>query len=82
MPAYRVLLFATLRDLAGQKEVFVSLPPEATVADLRRALAEQFSSLQMYLPTAVVAANHAFTTEETVLHPHDEIAVFPPVSGG
>ncbi len=82
MPTYRVLLFATLRDLAGQQEVAVLLPQEATVADLRRALGEHFPVLQPYLPTAIIAVNHAFTTDETPLHPHDEIAAFPPVSGG
>ena len=82
MPNYRVLLFATLRDLAGQAEVTLNLPAEASIADVRAALAEAYPALTPYLDTAIFAVNHAFTTEETTLNPTDEIAAFPPVSGG
>ncbi len=82
MPTYRVLLFATLRDLAGQAEITLDLPEEARIADVRQALAQAHPALTPYLETAIFAVNHAFTTEETTLHPNDEIAAFPPVSGG
>ncbi len=82
MPTHKVLLFATLRDLAGQESVNVHLPAEATVGQLRRALAEQYPALTPYLDTAIIAVNHAFTTDDTPFRPEDEIAAFPPVSGG
>ena len=83
MPTYRVLLFATLRDLAGQAEVALELPTEqTTVAALQEALAAAFPALQPYMESAIVAVNHAFTNDNTPITPNDEIAAFPPVSGG
>ncbi len=81
MPAYRVLLFATLRDLAKQEALTLTLAPNATVGQLREALAA-IPALQPYAESAVIAVNHAFTTDDTPLTPDDEIAAFPPVSGG
>ena len=83
MPAYRVLLFATLRDLAGETEVTLEMPTApATVAALREALAAAFPALQPYMASAIIAVNHAFTDDDTPINPTDEIAAFPPVSGG
>ncbi len=82
MPSHRVLLFATLRDLVGQESVHIHLPANATVAQLRAALGEQYPALAPYLDTAIIAVNHTFTTDATPIHPEDEIAAFPPVSGG
>lgn len=83
MPAYRVLLFATLRDLAGEAKVALDLPDNpTTVAALREALAAAFPALQPYMESAIIAVNHAFTNDDTAITPADEIAAFPPVSGG
>ena len=81
MPIYRVRLFATLRDLAGREALDLTLPADATVGQLRAALAT-LPGLQPYAESAVIAVNHAFTTDDTPLTPNDEIAAFPPVSGG
>ncbi len=82
MALYRVLLFATLRDLANTAAATVELPPAATVGQLRAALVQKYPALADYMPAAIVAVNHAFTTDDTPLTPDDEIAAFPPVSGG
>ncbi len=81
MPTYRIRLFATLRDLAGQETLDLTLPAPATVGQLRAALAA-FPALKPYAESAVIAVNHAFTADDTPLTPDDEIAAFPPVSGG
>ncbi len=81
MPIYRIRLFATLRDVAGQETLDLALPSPATVGQLRAALAA-FPMLTPYAESAVIAVNHAFTTDDTPLTPDDEIAAFPPVSGG
>jgi molybdopterin converting factor subunit 1 len=77
-----VLLFARLRDAAGADAVPVTLPPDATVADLRRALAEVNRELAGLLARSAVAVNHDFADDARVLAPGDEVAVIPPVSGG
>lgn len=75
-------LFAAAREAAGVEAVGVELPPDATVADLRRRLAEQHPPLAGLLARSAVAVNHDFADESQVLSPGDEVAVLPPVSGG
>ncbi|WP_376788786.1 molybdenum cofactor biosynthesis protein MoaE [Thermoflexus sp.] len=78
----QIRLFATLKDRAGQEQISVWLPDGASVADLLRAVGETYPTLQPYLSSAVVAINHEFAFPEDRLRPGDEIALFPPVSGG
>jgi len=79
----RVLLFATLKDAIGRGEVALFLPAaEATVAQVRAALAAQHPALERHLPNAVAAVNQEFAFAEDAVHDGDEVAFFPPVSGG
>jgi molybdopterin converting factor subunit 1 len=77
-----VKLFATLREKAGAGQVTVELPDGATVAALQARLAADFPALAGSLASCVVAVNQAFASAETPLRAGDEIALFPPVSGG
>jgi len=78
----KVLYFATFRDHVGSKEEFVDLPDGATVADLIEKVEDLHPSLSEGLPTAVVAVNREFAFADEVINAGDEIAIFPPVSGG
>lgn len=77
-----IRLFATLKDRAGQDRVTVTVAEPATVAAMTDALAENFPSLASSLSVALVAVNQDFASPETLLEPEDEVALFPPVSGG
>jgi len=77
-----VLYFSLLRDRAGTRQETVDLPEGATVADLRSRLAVSRPALAEALPTAIVAVNRHFAKPEVALKEGDEVAVFPPVSGG
>ena len=77
-----IRLFATLKDRAGRDKVQLTLPPPVTVQSLLAALAAEYPALSESLPTALVAVNQAFAFPDTAVQPHDEIAIFPPVSGG
>ncbi|HLF26981.1 MAG TPA: molybdopterin converting factor subunit 1 [Anaerolineae bacterium] len=78
-----VQLFATLRDRAGAKTVSLDLPDEsATVGQLLDRLAATYPALALALPSTIVAVNQEFAFRPTLLHTGDEIALFPPVSGG
>ncbi len=79
----RVLLFATLKDAIGRGETALFIPAaEATVAQVREALAAQHPALERHLPNAVAAVNQEFAFAEDTVHDGDEVAFFPPVSGG
>jgi molybdopterin synthase catalytic subunit len=79
----RILLFATLKDAAGMNRTSLFIPTaDATVAQVRAALAVQHPALQRHLPSAIAALNQEFAQDDETVHDGDEMAFFPPVSGG
>ncbi len=78
----KVLFFATLKDRAGQGQIALELEEAATVAALKARLAADIPNLAPALPTALVSVNREFAFAEDPLHDADEVALFPPVSGG
>lgn len=78
----RVLLFATLKDLVGAREIDWSGEPGATLGDLLRDLEDRHPKFADYRRTILLAVNHEFAEPGTRLADGDEIALMPPVSGG
>lgn len=78
----RVLYFATLRDRAGVREERLSIPAESTVADLKQTLGDRHQDLVPALDSALVSVNREFALPGEQLAEGDEVAIFPPVSGG
>ena len=77
-----VLLFATLKERAGSGRLTLELAVPATVRDLKSALAGASPRLAEHLPTALVSVNREFAFPDDLIHEGDEVALFPPVSGG
>lgn len=80
--SFTIRLFATLKDRAGMDAIMVTLPVPTTVEALLESVADQYPVLTAALPTALVAVNKEFAFGETAVNVDDEIALFPPVSGG
>jgi molybdopterin converting factor subunit 1 len=78
----RVRLFATLRQLAGWSQGTIELPPGATVADGLQELDRRSPELTVKTRTIYVAVNQEYARPTQELHDGDELALFPPVSGG
>ncbi len=79
----RVILFASLRDLVGSSEVELDLTDETTtVRDVFNRLEGQFPGLKRYESILLIAVNQEYTGWEQSVAAGDEIAFFPPVSGG
>jgi molybdopterin converting factor subunit 1 len=78
----RVLLFARLRELAGSDAVDLELSPGASLADAWRRLQERVPALSGYDAAPLMARNLEFASGEEAVRAGDEIAFFPPVSGG
>lgn len=78
----RVLFFATLRDLAGVREEQLTLPSGAIVADLKQTVIRRYEKLALAMDSAIVAVNREFAFPDQHLKNGDEVALFPPVSGG
>ena len=81
-PNLSIFLFATLKELVGQDtaELIVSFP--TTIKDIRAQLVITYPELEPALPSAIAAVNHEFAQNDTVVNAADEVAFFPPVSGG
>ena len=77
-----VRLFAAARQLAQTDSLEIECPPEATVADVRQALAVACPSLAPLLPHVRFAVNADYAAEQQRVNPQDQIACIPPVSGG
>jgi MoaE-MoaD fusion protein len=77
-----IKLFARMREAVGTGMLKRSLAEQATVTDLMEALQQEFPKLTEVVPHTVVAVNQEFATADTRLAEGDEIALFPPVSGG
>ncbi|MDE2516704.1 MAG: molybdopterin converting factor subunit 1 [Rhodospirillales bacterium] len=84
--AVRVLYFAWLRERAGTGEETITLPgDETTIAALIALLSAQSPghAAAFALRTSVRAAvNQVFAGPDTKVRPGDEVAFFPPVTGG
>jgi len=78
----QVKLFATLKDRAGSSTVSIELPEDVTVSALLDQLAAAQPKLAPALPTCLVAVNQEFAFGSTPIRSGDEVALFPPVSGG
>jgi molybdopterin synthase catalytic subunit len=78
-----ILLFATLKDAVGLNRLEVSLPGElGTLQTVREMLKSQYPTLGERLDSAVASINQEFAFEGESVKEGDEIAFFPPVSGG
>jgi molybdopterin synthase catalytic subunit len=77
-----VLLFATLKDMAGTKQVTLELAEGATVSDLKFMLGDRFPRLAPILESTLVSVNKEYAFDEAEIPAGAEVALFPPVSGG
>jgi molybdopterin converting factor subunit 1 len=77
-----VRLFARYREAAGRNRVEVDVPAGATVEDVWRALSSAHPVLARYRPHTLFAVGNDYVTPERALEPGEEVACFPPVSGG
>jgi molybdopterin synthase catalytic subunit len=78
----KIRLFATLKDKAGQASITVTIAEPATVQQMLTAVAQQHPALKTSVGSTIVSVNKAFAEADTAVGPHDEVALFPPVSGG
>lgn len=86
-------LFANLAEAAGEKRVDVEVDPEATVDDALEALFERHPELRELVLEDGAVVDHLNVLKngedvtaagglDTPVEPGDELALFPPVSGG
>lgn len=74
----KVRFFASLADSVGRREAECAHVQGITVASLWHDL----TGSELLPDGALCAVNHDYCTLDQVLHDKDEVAYFPPVTGG
>ncbi len=80
MTQVRVLAFGVLKDRLGAKSFPMTVPEQATVADLLSQLGESWPDI--VLKGIAVSVNAEYATASQRLVNGDEVGLLPPVSGG
>src|SRR2546421_8803089 len=78
----RVLFFGAARDAAGHSEVDFVLKRAATATNALEEVLEKFPELRRFGRSLLFAVNQEYAGADCEVHDGDELAVFPPVSGG
>ena len=77
-----VQFFAAARDAVGTSPVSVTLPDGCSVARLRQVLVDTFPDLRPLQNVLLIAVNSQYAEDSGTISDTDEVACFPPVSGG
>jgi molybdopterin synthase sulfur carrier subunit len=82
----KLLYFAWLRARIGCAEEEIALPPEikdvAGLLDWLRSRSDGYAEALRDLSVVRVAVNQDYVGREHPVHEGDEVAIFPPVTGG
>lgn len=77
-----VLFFGAARDAVGQGEVNLVLSGMTTAAKALEKVIEKYPGLRRFGRSLLFAVNREYAREEREVKDGDELAIFPPVSGG
>ena len=77
-----VRYFASIREATGVKEEEIELPDGGTIETLIREAKALHSMLKVQDRVVIVSVNGEFVEASRRLNATDEVAMFPPVSGG
>jgi len=78
----RVRYFASIREFTGLKEEQLDVPEGSTAEALKHRVQGLHDALKAQEENILVAVNGSFVEPKQVLKQGDEVALFPPVSGG
>ena len=78
----RVLFFGILKDVAGRSSDVLTLPDQATAADVIEHYDARMAGLHAMLSSIAISVNQEYATADIQLRAGDEVALLPPVSGG
>ena len=78
----RILFFGGARDATSASEVDLHVPATATVKVVFEKLTARFPELERFGRSLLFAVNREYAAPDVRLKANDELAIFPPVSGG
>ena len=80
----KIKYFAWIRELTKNNEEYIDLNEIQNLKELKKFLSTKYPDLQIHFEQEILrfAVNQEYVVENINLNEDDEIAVFPPVSGG
>lgn len=78
----QVKLFASVRRVVGKGEVFVNINNMKTAGEVLELMIKKYPELEELKETIMISLNHKLAEKSTPVSRGDEMALFPPVSGG
>ncbi len=79
----RVLFFGAAREIAGADEKLFGFEPETSARDAFSAVLDKFPALnEKFGKSLLFAVNQVYANGSEKIENSDELAIFPPVSGG
>ena len=78
----RILFFASFRDITGMDETSVDAAGFTDMNSIFNKFAKDFPSLENCRSNVLFARNSEFAQADSPVQDGDEVAFFPPVSGG
>lgn len=77
-----ILFFARLREKMGTQTIALEIETPVSLADLKAQLGEAHPTFAELRPPIMAAINQDFAPDEAMVQAGDEVAFFPPVTGG
>jgi molybdopterin synthase sulfur carrier subunit len=77
----KIRYFGQFRDFTGKNEEIIDAKDGITVKEIREQIRDRYSKIAAK-NEVLVAVNGSFGSLEQVIMETDEVAFFPPVSGG
>src|SRR5262249_20222097 len=78
----RVLFFGAARDAVGCDEIALKLNSSSNTSSAREKLIETYPALKRFGECLLLAVNQEYARSVQEIRDGDELAIFPPVSGG
>ena len=80
----KIIYFAWIKDITNLQQELLDSNEIKNLDDLKKYIVSKYPSLKKHLDQEILrfAVNQEYIIENIDLNKDDEIAVFPPVSGG